>query len=128
MATEELLKVGFATEVQLASLIGHVTFVFLLRRPCLSVFCTVYQFIQRAGVRRRFFWNCVRRELQAASGLLVLAFSDLSFQVQQQVYCSDACPQGWAAHAWDGPLQEVERGTRGGASSGLKGNQPGAAL
>ena len=52
LATEELLKVGFATGVQMASLIGHFTFVFLLRRPCLSVFCTIYQFIQRAGVRR----------------------------------------------------------------------------
>ena len=109
LATEELLKVGFATGVQMASLIGHFTFVFLLRRPCLSVFCTIYQFIQRAGVRRRSLWNCGRRELQAASRLLVRAFSDLSLQVQQQVYCSDACPQGWAAHAREWPLQEVER-------------------
>ena len=109
LATEELLKVGFATGVQMASLIGHFSFVFLLRRPCLSVFCTIYQFILRAGVRRRSLWNCVRRELQATSGLLVLAFSDLSLQVQQQVYCSDACPQGWAAHVREWPLQEVER-------------------
>ena len=100
LATEELLKVGFATGVQMASLIGHFTFVFLLRR--LSVFCTIYQFIQRAGVRRRSLWNWVRRVLQAASGLLVLAFSDLT-------PCSDACPQGWAAHAREWPLQEDER-------------------
>ena len=91
----------------MASLIGHFTFVFLLRRPCLLVFCAIYQFIQRAGVRRRSLWNYVRRELQAASGLLVLAFSDLSLQVQQQVLL--ACPQGWAAHAREWPLQEVER-------------------
>ena len=39
----------------------------------------------------------------------MLAFSDLSLQVQQQVYCSDACPQGWAAHAREWLLQEVER-------------------
>ena len=38
LTTEELLKVGIATGVQVASLIGHYTFVFLLRRPCLSVF------------------------------------------------------------------------------------------
>ena len=106
---EELLKVGFATGVQMASLIGHFTYVFLLRRPCPSVFCTIYQFIQRAGVPRRSLWNCVRRELQAASGLLVLIFSDLSLQVQQQVYCSDACPHGRAAHAREWPLQEAER-------------------
>ena len=68
----------------MASLIGHFTFVFLLRRPCLSVFCTIYQFMQRAGVPRRSLWNCVRRELQAASGLLVLAFSDLSLRGREQ--------------------------------------------
>ena len=108
LATEKLLKIGSATGVQVASLIGYFTFVFLLRRPYLSVFSTIYQFIQRAGVRRRSLCNCVRRELRAASGLLVLAFSDLSLEVQQQVYFSDACPQGWAAHAREWPLQEVE--------------------
>ena len=109
LATEKLLNIGSANGVQVVSLIGYFTFVFLLRRPCLSVFSTIYQFIQSAGVRRRSLWNCVRRELRAASGLLVLAFSDLSLEVQQQVYFSDACPQGWAAHAREWPLQEVER-------------------
>ena len=107
----------------MASLISHYTFVFLLRRLCLSVFCTIYQFIQRAGARRQPLWNCVRKELQAASGLLVLAFSDLTLEVQQQVYCSDG-----ELTLENGPCKRLNvnwLGTKGGASSGLRANPPG---
>ena len=49
------------------------------------------------------------QRVTSSQRVVVLAFSDLTLQVQQQVYCSDACPQEWAAHAREWPLQEVER-------------------
>ena len=49
---------------QLEVLVGHFTFLALLRRPLLSITHAVYSYIQKGFVRPRRIWPSVLRELR----------------------------------------------------------------
>ena len=70
-----LLDRGVASGHQLESTVGHLTFIFMLRRPLLSVLSATYQFIRSAGGEQVDLWPSVRAELSAARALLPFAFA-----------------------------------------------------
>ena len=82
--------------------IGHLTFVLLLMRPCLSVFQNCYTYIQRHPKQLRYLWNSVILELRVAYGLLSLVCSQFDTAWSETVKCSDATLFGFAVHetAW----------------------------
>ena len=82
---------------QLRSLVGHFTWVALLRREALSVCSAVYSFIDTgdptgsaASSEQRRLWPSVRRELHLMSALLPLLSLDARRPWSPIVYCSDA--------------------------------------
>ena len=68
-----VLKKNTASGIEVECLIGHLTFGVLVRRPLLSVFRSVYDFMRSLDRTRvqRVLWNSVRRELEMARGLLI---------------------------------------------------------
>ena len=62
---------------QVEVFVGHLTFVFLLRRPLLSVLSACYGVIRQMGPRAGIVWPRAREELTASLHLLVLAWADL---------------------------------------------------
>ena len=76
LATHVLLRKSRCSGVQLSSIIGHYTFSYLLRRPCLSVFGAVYQFIEKASSKVWPLWGFVPQ--------------GVCFRCQQKFLCSDA--------------------------------------
>ena len=48
--------------------VGNITFVFLLRRPCLSALDTVYSFIRESYDRERVLPSVVQNELRVGTG------------------------------------------------------------
>ena len=76
-ATREFLSRSEAQGRQVEGLVEHLTFLFLLKRPLLSVFHYVYAWGRRVAGSRAPFPPEVRAELQLASALLPLARADL---------------------------------------------------
>ena len=58
--------------------VGHCTFLGLLRRESLAVFHTICRYIQRYGEQFAPLWPSVRDELRAFRGLMPLLESELS--------------------------------------------------
>lgn len=54
----ELLKLGRSDGVRLMKLIGHFTYVALLRRGTLCIFSAVYAFVRAAGGSSARMWPC----------------------------------------------------------------------
>ena len=77
LATVGILQLGRATGREIARLVGHYTFVGLLRRPFLSVFQAVYKFKKKHWLAPATLWPTVVRELTMAMGLLPLLWTDL---------------------------------------------------
>jgi hypothetical protein len=75
-------------------IVGHLTFVGLLRREFLAVFGAVYAFVSQNREREVALWPAVRRELRWASSLLPLLRRDLGAAWSDTVCVSDASPWG----------------------------------
>jgi hypothetical protein len=95
-AVASLLQRGRCSGEHLSSLLGNLTWAALVRRPCLSVFQTVYRFVQVAGARVCPLWRSVRNELEAVYGLLPLMFARVGSPCFQEVVATDACTTGGA--------------------------------
>ena len=91
-AIDLVLCRGSASGRDIESLIGHITFGFLVRRPLLSSLRTLYDFSHDRSCRHRVLWPSVVRELEMIRGLLIFARWDLSLRTSPQVWAYDACP------------------------------------
>ena len=108
-ALDVVLKRGRASSLEVECLVGHLTFAFLVRRPLLSCFRSVYDFMQGRGVEQRPLWSSVRRELEMAKGLLILSRADLTQKASPRVFAYDACPSGHASCSWMADVDEIAR-------------------
>ena len=71
-------------------LVGHCTWIGLLRRESLSIFSSVYAFIKRFKKSRGVPWFSVRRELTQFSALLPLLVPEWDLEWSPQVVCTDS--------------------------------------
>ena len=92
--TERFIADGVSTGLQLSALIGRWTWACLAARPALSVFRSVYRFIEVAGRKRYGLWRSVIAELQTVSGLSPLLSTDMSAFTFPKVVASDASLTG----------------------------------
>lgn len=93
---DALLRDRHTTGERLSHLVGVITWIFLVRRPLLSVLRSVYRFIAVAGPHCIPLWPSVSRELRAIQGLLPLAFASTSAPWLNNVFATDACTTGGA--------------------------------
>ena len=107
-AVEFVLRRDRISGEELEVLVGHFTFIFLLRRPCLSIFKSVYEYMHRHYKQKRRPWKSVRQELAHASALLLFTFSDFRRPWHTSVTCSDSTLNGYAIHCAVWPQQDVE--------------------
>jgi len=76
-------------------LVGKWTWFFLLVRPALSVFSSVYRFVRARWSQPSLLWESVRRELLAAVAIAPLISVSLSSPVADLALCSDASDTGF---------------------------------
>jgi hypothetical protein len=89
-ASHAALGATCVSGTQLSVLLGHWTWVLLLRRPALSVLQHCYRYIAVAGWRPFSLWPSVRHELRSLLCLLPLLRADLTAGVFHRVLASDA--------------------------------------
>ena len=94
LALEEVQISPMLTSRQLEVIIGHFTFLALLRRPLLSLMGSVYSLCARKFVSKRLLWPSVVRELRWMQGLLPLCLCELASPMSGVVGCSDASLDG----------------------------------
>ena len=89
-STMQLLKRTICTGRQLAHVIGKWNWAMLIRRPLMSVFSSVYRFIECARDTHYELWPSVRRELRCAVGLAPLLYASINCSYAPLVIASDA--------------------------------------
>eukprot|EP00971_Amphidinium_carterae_P328794 6460860-Amphidinium_carterae.2 len=82
---------------QLEGLVDHITFACLVKRPCLSVFKSVYEYIAARYEGARPLWPSVMKELAIFSGLLAFLRADTPKHWTPRVIVTDACESGHAS-------------------------------
>lgn len=107
--TSQVLNYGFCSGHHLSILIGHWTWACLCRREALSVFQSVYRFIETAKTRIFEIWPSVRRELVAISSLAPLLFASLHSEWNQTVTATDASSTGMGITAVTSPPDQQLR-------------------
>ncbi|CAK0820065.1 unnamed protein product, partial [Prorocentrum cordatum] len=87
----------------LRALLGHCTYLGLVRRPVLSVFHTCYRFVSKMQNDCAPLWRSCREELEAFKGLLPMIVSDWWLPCNRWVQCSDASETGYGISGsyWD---------------------------
>ncbi|CAK0908876.1 unnamed protein product, partial [Prorocentrum cordatum] len=87
----------------LRALLGHCTYLGLVRRPVLSVFHACYRFVSKVQKECAPLWRSCREELEAFKGLLPMIVSDWWLPCNRWVQCSDASETGYGVSGsyWD---------------------------
>eukprot|EP00971_Amphidinium_carterae_P024743 487979-Amphidinium_carterae.1 len=121
-ALGEILRNPYLSPHQLETLLGHVTFVFLIRRPLRACLNAVYAFVHGAGARdqRRWLPLAIQREIRWVRSVLPLCFANLRLPISPTVGCSDASEWGYG---WSRALAQwrfVRVCTESERSGGLK--------
>ena len=93
----------------LERVIGHCIHFFMLRRECLSIFRSVYDFKQRHYEQRVTLWKSAALECQQAAALLLMCYSDLKREWHSEVTCSDASLSGTGVCAGVFPTDDILR-------------------
>ena len=94
LASRYLLACPKVSPKQLQHLVGHFTFLFMVRIPLLSVFGSLYRLISRGGVEPLTWWPSVKREIAWAAALIPLAYSSLKAKWLPRLMCTDASEWG----------------------------------
>jgi hypothetical protein len=94
LGIQYLLRLKQASGALLECLVGHLTWVGLVRRECLSILATTYAFIHKNPVQQTELWSSVRWELESFSAILPLLRADLAAPWHDIVTASDSCPAG----------------------------------
>ncbi|CAK0863715.1 unnamed protein product [Prorocentrum cordatum] len=89
-----LLDRGAASGHQPESTVDRLAFIFMLRRPLLSVLSATYQFMRGVGGGQVDLWPSVRAEHSAAPALLPFAFAQWKLPWHREVVATGACPTG----------------------------------
>lgn len=90
LATDAVLARNRASPRQVSRMIGHFTFVGLLKRPMLSVFDQVYHFARENDDEPKELPTFVSRELTWASALLPALWADLRSEWDPVITATDA--------------------------------------
>ena len=90
LALEHLLDRGRCSGRQLRQIVGHYTWLALLRREGLCVCDVVYRFIEAARDRVWVLWRSVRREVEHMRNLLPVLFCDARLPWLGRLYASDS--------------------------------------
>lgn len=77
-------------------IIGHCVHFFLLRRELLSVFRSLYQFVQDSYLKRQRLWRSAATEAGWAASLLSISFADLRREWNPTLIATDASVSGIA--------------------------------
>jgi len=110
-ALRYLLWKGRCTGSCLEVIVGHCTFLGLIRREILSVFHTVYAFMEANYNIVSQLWVSVREELAAFLGLTFFLESGWERHWNSAAMASDASLTGWGlARSWWHPCQVAEVG------------------
>ena len=93
-ALRTLVRRSHCGEDEMRKVLGHLCYVFLLRRGCLSALSAAFSFACGAGRSRWRLWPSVRRELSVAAGLLPLCFARVGLQWSEVVRGFDTSLSG----------------------------------
>ncbi|CAK0841912.1 unnamed protein product, partial [Prorocentrum cordatum] len=119
-----LLRLKKVAGWQLEAVLGHITFLCLMRRELLSIFHVVYRFVRESCGKFQPLWSSAREELVAFAGAMVFIEADWEQPWTPYVYASDASLHGFGASqplcltadvAAVGRVPEVSRYRLGGA-------------
>ena len=92
--TREFIAARVVTGDALARLVGRWTWAALPARPMLSIFSSVYRYIELIGRRRGVIWPSVVRELSTIATLAPLMFAVITAPWLSHVCAVDASGQG----------------------------------
>lgn len=92
--TVEVLRAGHCSGFYLSRLVGKWTWAALVNRPLLSVFSSVYRFIECARTSVFSLWPSVARELATMVDLAPLMFCTLADQWFDRIVATDASEFG----------------------------------
>lgn len=81
----------------LEKLLGHLSFLCLIRHESLCVFERTYTFVQRHYLQEASLWPSVRRELERWGGIAPLLQANLTLPWSMSVHFVDASPWGMGA-------------------------------
>ena len=90
LAMEQLLSQTHTHGCTLEALLGHYTWLAMMRRPCLCVFSHAYLCVRRAAGQAFVIDRTLRAELTLAKNLLPMLFADLGLPWSDTVYACDA--------------------------------------
>ena len=107
LAIRAILAQGRVSGRVLEKLVGHLTFVSLLRRESLAVLSSVYAFIRRSYDAETVLWDSVRRELSMWDGLAPLIWVDLRMPWHDEVAMVDASHWGLGVVSARAPVEMV---------------------
>lgn len=93
-AIDQLLTRNQISGSLLEIVIGHCTWIALLRRESLSVFSSVYAFINKHRHHSALMWSTVHKELRQFRDILPLLYSDLTASWCPSITASDSSPYG----------------------------------
>ena len=97
-----LLQVGRCSSKCLVKIIGVASWLMLLHRPLLGIFCAVYRFAECGAAKVRSIWPSVKRELGILQALLPFCCKDLRLAKSETIYASDACGSWFAVARAEG--------------------------
>ena len=118
--TVRVIQRGRCTGRDLARLVGRWTWSMLVARPSLSVFNTVYRFIEDAGRKEFSLWHSVARELWAIARIAPLLVATLSSTWDPSVLAVDASLDGQGVVASSVASNLVESAARTAGSVAAK--------
>ena len=90
-----ILDRGHARGSDLLQLIGHYSWAVLLRRELLSIFHSVYAFINAHYHDRADLWPEVCSEMRAFAGAMVFLVAPWDLPWNEVAVCTDACETGF---------------------------------
>eukprot|EP00971_Amphidinium_carterae_P344975 6485680-Amphidinium_carterae.1 len=80
-----------------------------MKRCTLSVFTSVYEFVERYPKTMRPMWDSVRREIRWARSVIPLIFVNMRQKWGSVIYATDASEQGRGVLKREFPLEAVEK-------------------
>ena len=91
------------------SVVGHYTWLALLRRPALCIFDKAYAFIRGGGDEPRSLPGAARREIETAIGLLPLLVCDWKATWCDNVLATDASETGYGICQRKLPITQIRQ-------------------
>lgn len=104
----QVLKTGHISGQQLERVVGHMSFISMVRREGLSILGDVYSFIKKHYFTPARLWKSVRRELSIWYGISPLFWKELNSQWSETIYATDASDWGSGATTATMPHNEVQ--------------------